>query len=62
MYLLKIDTFRSISQKFDHFSNYKFRAGSFSKQLAAQVSGIFNLFSIWHIAYANKGMGRERSF
>ena len=46
MNLLKTSTFRSIFQTFDHISDRKFKAVSFSKQLAAEVSGFCNLFSM----------------
>ena len=36
--LLKMNTFRSIFETFDHISEHKFKAVSFSKQFAAGVS------------------------
>ena len=46
MYLLKMNALRSISQTFEHISVHKFRVVCFSKQLAADVSGFCNLFSM----------------
>ena len=46
MNLLKMNTFRSIFETSDHIGEYKFKAVSFSIQLAADVSGFFNLFPV----------------
>ena len=46
MNLLKMNTFRSIFHTFDHITDHKFKAVSLSKQLAADVSGFCNSFSM----------------
>ena len=45
MNLLKMNL-RSIFQLFDHISEENFKAGRFSKKLAADVSAFCNLFSM----------------
>ena len=56
MNLLKMNTFRSI---FDHISEHKFKAVSFSKKLAADISGFCNSFPMWNIAFTDKERRKE---